>query len=131
MSSVLADLILLLHTTFIAFVVVGLLLILVGGVVRWRWVRNRWYRIAHLLAIGYVVVQAWCGRMCPLTVWESELRQRAGQPGYEQGFIADHLHRIIFFDAPPWVFTLSYSLFGLLVLLSLWLVKPNWRADKR
>ena len=130
MFSLLADFILILHAMFIAFVVFGLLLILIGGCLRWRWVRNRWFRIAHLCAIGVVVFQAWFGNVCPLTTLENHLRQRAGQAVYEHGFIADHLHRLIFFQAPAWIFTLSYSLFSLLVLLSLWLIKPNWRADK-
>ncbi len=128
--SLLADLVLILHTAFIGFVVFGLLLILIGGALRWRWVHNRWFRIAHLLAIGIVVGQAWFGIMCPLTTWENNLRRQAGQSVYEQGFIADHLHRLIFFEASPWVFNLCYTLFGLLVVLGFWLVKPNWRPGK-
>lgn len=124
--SLLADLVLLLHAMFIAFVVFGLVLILVGGALKWRWVRNRWFRLAHLAAIGVVVLQAWFGVVCPLTDLESYLRRRAGQPAYEVGFIADHLHRLIFFDAPVWVFTACYTAFGLGVLAALWWVRPRW-----
>lgn len=126
--SLLADLVLILHAAFIGFVVIGLILILLGGTMRWRWVRNRWFRFAHLAGIGLVVVQAWFGIMCPLTTLENHLRHKAGQPVYELGFIADHVHRLIFFEAPGWVFSLCYTVFGLLVLAGLWLVPPKWRG---
>jgi multisubunit Na+/H+ antiporter MnhB subunit len=123
----LADLILVTHAAFIAFIILGLALILLGGALGWRWVRNRWFRIAHLSAIGLVVLQAWLGVSCPLTVWENQLRFRAQQTTYTEGFIAHWLHRLIFFEAEPWVFTLSYTIFGLLVLATLWLVPMRWR----
>lgn len=126
--SLLADLVLLIHAGFIAFVVFGLLLILAGGALRWAWVRNRWFRLAHLAAILLVVLQAWLGIVCPLTDLENYLRRQAGQPVYEMGFIADHVHRLIFFEAPAWVFTLCYTLFGLGVLAAFWLVRPAWRG---
>lgn len=128
MSSLLADLVLLIHAGFIAFVVFGLLLILAGGVLRWAWVRNRWFRVAHLAAILVVVLQAWLGIVCPLTDLENYLRRAAGRPVYETGFIADHVHRLIFFEAPAWVFTVCYTLFGLGVLAALWRVRPRWRG---
>jgi len=121
-----ADVILLLHAGFIVFVVVGLLLVLIGGALRWRWVRQRWFRLIHLAAIGLVVVQAWLGVECPLTTWENYLRRQAGQSVYELGFIADRVQRVILYEAPPWVFVASYSAFGVLVLASLWLVRPDW-----
>ncbi len=123
----LADLILLLHAGFTAFVVLGLVLILFGGAMYWRWVRNRWFRLVHLAAILMVVAQAWLGIVCPLTTLENFLRHRAGQSGYELGFIADRVQPLIFFDAPGWVFSLAYTVFGFLVLASFWLVRPRWR----
>ncbi len=47
-----ADALLALHVSFVAFVIFGLVLIVVGGLRGWGWVRNRWFRIAHLAAIG-------------------------------------------------------------------------------
>ncbi len=125
-----ADLILLLHAGFIAFVVFGLLLVFLGGALRWRWVRNRWFRLAHLSAIAVVVAQAWLGIVCPLTTLENYFRRRAGQPGYEMGFIADRVRRLIFFEADWWVFAVSYTVFGLLVLASFWLIRPRWRPAR-
>src|SRR5947209_13652578 len=98
-----ADLILILHASFIAFVILALLLTILGWWRDWQWVRNLWFRGLHLLCIAYVVLEAWIGITCPLTSWESALRLRGGQEPYGPGgFIADWLHRLIFFHAQPW-----------------------------
>lgn len=126
LHALLADLILLLHALFIAFVVLGMLAIALGAALRRQWVRNFYFRAAHLAAIGYVVVQALFGMVCPLTDLENALRVRAGQEPYDAGgFIQTWLHRLIFFDAEPWVFTLCYTLFGLLVAAVMWWVPPR------
>lgn len=114
----LADLILVLHTGFTVFVVVGQLLILVGLALRWRWVRNFRFRLIHLAAIVYVTVQTWAGMWCPLTTLENHLRTLAGQSGYDNGFIAHWLHRLIFYEASQQTFTAVYTFFGLLVVLT-------------
>jgi polyferredoxin len=72
-----------------------------------------------------VVVQAWLGRICPLTVWESALRERAGDAVYTGSFIAYWLDELLYYQAPAWVFTLVYSLFGALVLASWYFVRPR------
>lgn len=123
-----ADALLLLHVLFVAFVIVGLLLILLGGAFGWRWVRNPLFRWLHLVAIAVVVAQAWVGLVCPLTSWEMALRERAGEAVYAGGFIAHWLEQLLYYRAPDWVFVLVYSLFGLLVLASWFLVRPRpWR----
>lgn len=80
----LADIVLIAHVAFVAFVVLGLLLILYGGCRNWRWIRNPWFRVLHLVAIGLVVIQSWLGIICPLTTLEVALRERAGQVTYER-----------------------------------------------
>lgn len=119
-----ADLVLALHVAFVVFVILGLLLVVTGGLCRWRWVRNPWFRWFHLVSIGLVVAQAWLGVICPLTTWESALRARGGGAAYEGSFIAHWLERLLYFNAPPWVFTVCYTAFGLLVLTSWFLVPP-------
>jgi hypothetical protein len=119
-----ADVILMVHALFVAFVVMGLVLTLVGGYLGWSWVRNFYFRLLHLLAIGFVVIQSWLGGICPLTRWEYMLRAKAGGEVYSGSFIAHWLHRLLYFDAPPWVFGLCYTLFGALVLASWWWIAP-------
>lgn len=126
----LADLILITHALFVAFVVLGLAAILIGRVRHWDWVRNWRFRTVHLLAIGFVVMESWLGLVCPLTEWESRLRVAAGGNAYADSFIAHRLHDILFYDFPAWVFTVAYTLFGILVLIAWLRVPPSRRRNK-
>ena len=121
-----ADLVLVAHFGYVAFVVLGLLLVWVGYFRRWGFVRNFWFRLAHLLAIAYVAAEALLGIVCPLTVWEDKLRLLAGGGGQYQGSFVEHwLHRVMFFQAEAWVFTVAYLGFFLAVLASFWVVRPR------
>ena len=122
-----ADLVVVIHFAFVAFVVFGLPLTLVGGVRRWEWVRGARIRAIHLAAIGFVVAESLCGVTCPLTAWEQRLRDLAGQANYRGDFLANWVHDLLFFDAEPWVFTVCYCSFGLAVLLTWILVPPRFR----
>jgi len=126
----LADAVLVLHFGIVLFVVCGLLLIVGGNLRHWRWVNNLWFRLAHLCAIGVVVAQSWLGQVCPLTTLESWLRVQAGQASYQQSFIEDWIQRIIFYQAPPWIFILVYTVFGLIVIMTWWVFPPK-RAGGR
>jgi Protein of Unknown function (DUF2784) len=112
----LADGVLITHLGFLLFVVGGLLLILCGGLRGWKWIRNPWFRAAHLAAIGVVVIQAWFGIICPLTTLEMHLRDQAGDATYSGTFVAHWLRDFVFYDAPFWGFALGYTLFGLAVI---------------
>ncbi len=125
-----ADLVVVVHFAFVAFVVFGLLLTLVGGMRRWAWVRGAYFRAIHLSAIAFVVAESLCGVTCPLTVWEQHLRDLAGQTSYRGDFLATWVHDLMFFDAEPWVFTLCYCSFGAVVALSWLLVPPKFRRSK-
>jgi len=116
-----ADAILLLHFAFITFVVGGLIFTWFGAILRWNWIRNIWFRVAHLAAICFVAVEALLGVMCPLTVWEDALR---GQQ-IQSSFIARWVHRVMFYELPESVFTAIYVVFMLVVLVTYWLVPPH------
>ena len=120
-----ADAVLLLHTLFVIFVVIGLILLFVGKARSWSWVRNPWFRVAHLLAITIIVVQSWFGVICPLTSLEMALRSRAGDAVYTGSFIAHWLENILYYQAPPWVFMVCYSVFGVLVVGSWFWISPR------
>ena len=120
-----ADLVLAVHAAFVLFVTLGLILVVVGGLRGWRWVRNPWFRLAHLLAIVVVVAQAWLGMLCPLTTLETTLRTRAGDAVYGGSFIAYWLETFLYYQAPPWVFAACYTVFGLLVVASWVVVRPR------
>jgi hypothetical protein len=112
----LADVILVAHLTFVAFVILGLLMVLVGGARGWSWTRNPWFRAAHLAAIGLVALQAWLGMICPLTTLEMLLRERAGDATYPGAFVAHWLQQLLYLDAPPWAFACGYTAFALAVI---------------
>ena len=120
-----ADALLFLHVLFVAFVVFGLVLILAGKIFDWSWVRNAWFRVAHLAAIGIVVLQSWFGIICPLTIWEMALRKRAGDAVYSGTFIGHWLESILYYQAPAWVFAVCYTVFGVLVVVSWFWVRPR------
>ena len=120
-----ADITLLMHAGFVAFVVVGLILILAGKALAWSWVRNPWFRWLHLAAIGIVVLQSWFGVICPLTTLEMTLRSRAGDSVYPGAFIAHWVETILYYDAPAWVFAVCYTAFGALVVISWYWVRPR------
>lgn len=122
-----ADAVLVFHVSYVAFVILGFLLTVIGILARWSWIRNCWFRSLHLVAILLVVAESLLGVICPLTTWESELRKLAGQAAYRGDFIAQWLHDLLFFDAEPWVFTMCYTLFGLAVLATFVLAPPRWR----
>lgn len=122
--SLLADMTLVLHAGYALFVVGGQLLILVGWAANWNWPRNLWFRILHLIAIGFVMLEAWVGVICPLTTLENLFRQKAGRELYENSFISDWVGRLLFYTAPEWVFILIYTAFFLLILVSWWGYRP-------
>lgn len=126
----LADAVLGLHAAIVAFVVGGLLVILAGNFLHWHWVNNPWFRGLHLAAIAIVALQAWLGVACPLTTLEIQLRVKAHQATYSASFVEDWLQRLIYFQAPAWVFVTAYTLFGLAVLACWWRFPPRRRHRK-
>ena len=54
-----ADAVVVVHMAYVLFVIVGFLLTLAGCVLRWRWIRNPWFRGIHLTMILIVVFEAW------------------------------------------------------------------------
>jgi hypothetical protein len=127
----LADLIVVFHATYVSFVVLGLVAVLVGSALRWGWVRNFWFRALHLTAIGIVVAEAVAGVTCPLTDWENRLRLAGGQTAYTGDFVGYWAHRLIFYQAEAWVFTVIYILFGLGVVAAFVLAPPRWPGRSR
>lgn len=121
----LADLVLTLHFGIVVFVVGLPPMVLVGNQRRWRWVNALGVRLAHLLAIGVVVLQSWLGAVCPLTQLEMWLRAQAQQSVYAGSFVEYWLRHLLYYDAPVWVFTLVYTLFGLVVVALWWRYPPQ------
>ena len=127
-SALLADLIVIIHLFYVLFAVGGEAIILLGAVLKWKWIRTPLFRISHLVAVGLVALEAATGMSCPLTLWEYDLRQLTGQTmEVKVSFIARLVRLIIFYDFPPWAFTVMHIAFGLLVVLTYILIPPRFR----
>lgn len=127
----LADAVLLLHFAVVAFVVGGLLFVIIGNIGHWRWVNGWWFRVLHLAAIAIVAAEAWFGIACPLTTLELWLRAKSGAvlaATHNESFVGYWLHRLLFYSAPSWMFVTAYTVFGLLVI-AVWFWFPP-RADR-
>ena len=116
----LADLVLVLHFFIAGFIVLGLILVWAGALAGWRWIRNPWFRYLHLAAIVFVAAEALLGFACPLTVWEDLLRGGT-RP---ETFVGRWVARLLYYNAPEWVFTSLYVTWAAAALLTLRLVPP-------
>jgi hypothetical protein len=83
-----ADAVLVLHLTFVVFVVLGGFLVL-------RWRKLAW---AHLPAVAWGALIEFSGWICPLTPLEVSLRQAAGSAGYSGDFIEHYLVAALYPD---------------------------------
>jgi len=130
--ALLADIVVSIHFCYVGFTVGGEGLILLGGILRWSWVRNLPFRLVHLAAVVLVAVEALVGAQCPLTSWEYQLRVMAGQQVEAQlSFVARLVRSIIFYDFPAWVFLAGYVGFALLVAATLIFVRPYSVKSRR
>ena len=123
--SILADCVVCIHLAYVAFVVVGLLLILIGGLYHWRWTRKSSFRLIHLGMIAIVVVESLLNYTCPLTTLEGYLRRQAGEATHVGSFMGRLAHDLLFFDLPPSVFAVIYCSFGGLVVATFLWFPPN------
>jgi hypothetical protein len=126
MYSFLADMIAAVHLGYVSFVVVGQVLIMLGMILKWQWIRSPVFRIVHLVMICVVALEALVRFECPLTTWEGHFRHLAGQD-VAGTFIGRCLHALLFPDWPDEAFTPVYFGFAALVILTFVLAPPRRR----
>ena len=128
--ALLADLITAVHLAAVIFVIAGPLLVVAGRLLGWGWIRNPWFRLGHLGVMGYISINTLRNELCFLTVWEWELRERAGQEGAEGSFLGKLLHDILFVDVAQATLNGIYLAFAALVLWTLWWVPPRFGTGR-
>ena len=128
---VLADLVVLLHAAFVAFVVIGEIAVLYGLARGRASARAFWFRWLHLASIAFVVLLSWLGATCPLTDLENSLRERGGEGGYPGDFISYWVRELLFYECSTWTFIVIYSVFGIIVLATFLLAGPQRRTAHR
>jgi polyferredoxin len=121
----LADVLLVFHFLVVVFIVAGLVLVWIGAMAGWAWIRNPWFRYTHLATIAFVAAEALLGTTCPLTIWEDLLRGGA-RP---DSFVGRWVYRLLYYQAPEWLFTALYAAWAAATLLTLRFVPPRRKAD--
>lgn len=101
-----------------------MILVWVGALAGWHWIRNPWFRYLHVAAIAFVAFEALFGYACPLTIWEDALRGGVRT----ESFIGRWVARLLYYQAPGWVFTAAYCAWATASLLTLRFVPPRRRA---
>lgn len=121
MQPLAADALLVFHFAIVGFIVGGLVLVWIGAAAGWIWIRNPWFRYAHLGAIVFVAAEALLGYACPLTIWEDLLRGGV-RP---ESFIGRWVYRLLYYNAPEWVFTSLYAAWAAATVITLIFVRPR------
>ena len=124
-SGVLADAVLAFHFSVAVFIVCGSFLIVAGGILKARWVRNLTFRAIHLGLMVFIAGETALGVSCPLTRLEQTLRVDAGQQAYSETFIAHWLAPLLFFDMPSWAFVMLHGAAAVIIAATWILVPPN------
>jgi hypothetical protein len=120
----LADVIAIIHLGYVIYVILGFILIIVGIICRWKWIRSLFFRITHLLAIVGVACEALLGIHCPLTVLEFKLRYASNLSEEKVSFIGTIIDSLLYYDVPGWLFTIIYTAFALLVIITFIIAPP-------
>ena len=123
-----ADLMVAVHVSYVAYVLLGQLAIVVAAPLKRQWARNPWFRFTHLTAIAVVAYEAVYHIRCPLSVWEEQLRALGGQTfAGSDTFMGRILHDVLFVDNMPEIaFTVGYCAMALLVVQGLVMYPPRW-----
>jgi hypothetical protein len=90
--SAIADGLVVVHFAFTAFVIFG-------GFLTWRWPLCA---MAHLPALAWGCWIELSHSVCPLTPLENHWRRLAGEAGYEEGFLAHYLVRVLYPPGLTW-----------------------------
>lgn len=116
--SLAADALVVLHLAFVAFVVLGGLLVL-----RWRWLA--WVHIPAAIWGAWIEFAGW---ICPLTPLENRLRAQAGQQGYGTSFVEHYLLPVLY----PAALTreLQWLLGGVVIAVNAAVYLIVWRRSK-
>ena len=81
-----ADLVVILHLLFIAYVMIGGFLVLL----------HRAWGIVHLPAVVWAAMIEFKGWICPLTPLENWLRLKGGREIFKEGFVEHYLMPVIY-----------------------------------
>ena len=116
------------HVAVIAFNVLGLIAIPLGGLLDWRFVRVFWWRALHLALLAVPALQALFGCTCFLTLWQAMLEQEVGARASQEPLIARLVESVIFWPLPIWFFAALYVAVWIYAI-ALWRLVPPTRRS--
>jgi Protein of Unknown function (DUF2784) len=116
---VLANLVVLVHAAFV-------LLVLLGGLLAFRWRRAPLLHIPAALWGGWIEIS---GGVCPLTPLENWLMELSGSPGYAGGFIEHYLLPVLY--PPGLTRTVQSALAAVVVVVNVLVYSWVWRDGRR
>jgi len=119
---VLASIVVLIHLAYFVFVIYGFVAIVIGPKLRWAWIRNPWFRIAHVFSVFIVLAEDAFGLNCPLNVAEASLRSPEADAGNVLDLLLHHTLSERALDVLYWTL-------GPTLILLLFIVRPNWRSS--
>ena len=129
--SLFADLVVAIHIAYVAYIILGIALILVGLKRKWSWVRSPWFRLSHFAAILIVILELIFKTTCPLTVLELKFRSFAGQPVTEATFVERLMYYILSGWLPGSVSNSIYIVVALVIAATFVLAPPRRRQGKQ
>jgi MFS family permease len=125
MYRIFAEVVMYVHLAYICGVVFGQLAILIGIVCGWRWIRNPWFRVIHLIMIAIPTYETIQNVDCPLMTLEDHLRREAGQPSLEEGSFVARWLGYMQVNMPEWAYTPMFIGLGIMVAVTFVLAPPR------
>ena len=123
MNIIFSEIVLFFHFCIFLFMILSFFLIPLGYYQKWEWVKNKYYRLIHLVLMGIIVIETILGFMCPLTILENFLRNDIEI----NNKITQIIHQIMYWDLQTYQFIILYLL-SLLYLIFLWFFfKPDFK----
>jgi hypothetical protein len=113
LAGVAADVVVVVHLAFLAYIVFGGFL----GLRKLAWL---WPSIGTTLYSAYVTLASFT---CPLTTLEKWLLEAGGRVPYEGSFIAQYLHDVLYpaqYERAAWVIAMGIALVSYAVVLRRW-----------
>ena len=121
-----ADLTALVHLGFVVFVVWLELLIVLGAILGWEWVREPVLRCCHFGLVAFVGVNDLLGNICFLTIWENRLREKAGQKRSDKSFIGKVVHSLLMCELDERTLRRIRLTFAAIVTITFFAVWPSF-----
>jgi hypothetical protein len=126
-----ADIILAVHFAWAAWMITGAVLAVLG----FRWPRLwgwRVFRMAHLIGLlGTATTPFWSHGICPLTIWEGQLRSASsGQPAAAEPFIIHWMSKTLFINVDPLILSIFSGALALATLI-IFASHPPWKYSPK